>query len=161
MSQLHPVPTTTSYFLKIRLNIILSPTTWSPQWSLSLWFPHQYLLHTSPFLHGDHKNFIPQKLLKEGWKKKIKRSLNLYLIMKCNSSTFIWLSIYRLRYGTCRVVRRKLLKSYRQQWQRLEKKEEWFIRRLNYSKTKDSQKTGKLMQYVTNDILSISLTFGQ
>ena len=52
MSQLHPaVPTTPSHFLKIHLNIILPFTSWSPQWPLSLRFPHQNLAHTSPFLH--------------------------------------------------------------------------------------------------------------
>ena len=34
LSQLHPVPTTLSHFLKIHLNIILPSTSWSPQWSL-------------------------------------------------------------------------------------------------------------------------------
>ena len=54
LCQLHPVPTTPSHFLKIRLNIILPSTSWSLQWSLSLWFPHQNLVHTSPFLHTCH-----------------------------------------------------------------------------------------------------------
>ena len=54
MSQLHTVPTTPSHFLKIHLNIILPSTSWSPQWSLSLRFPHQNLVHTSPFLHTCH-----------------------------------------------------------------------------------------------------------
>ena len=38
LSQLHPVPTTPSHFLKINLNIILPSTSWSPQWFLSLRF---------------------------------------------------------------------------------------------------------------------------
>ena len=54
LSQLHPVPTTPSHFLMIQLNIILRSTSWSPQWSLSLRFPHQNLVHTFPFLHTCH-----------------------------------------------------------------------------------------------------------
>ena len=54
LSQLHPVPTTPSHFLKIHLNIILPSASWSPQWSLSLRFPHQNLVHTSSFLHTCH-----------------------------------------------------------------------------------------------------------
>ena len=54
LSQLHPVPTTPAQFLKIHLNIILPSMSWSPQWSLSLRFPHQNLVHTSPFLHTCH-----------------------------------------------------------------------------------------------------------
>ena len=50
LSQLHPVPTTPSHF-KIHLNIILPSTSWPPQWSLSLRFPYQNLVHSSPFLH--------------------------------------------------------------------------------------------------------------
>ena len=51
LSQLHPIPTTPSHFLKIHLNIIFPSTSWSPQWSLSIRFPHQNLVHTSPFIH--------------------------------------------------------------------------------------------------------------
>ena len=51
LSQCHPVPTTPSHVLKIHLNIIHPSTSWSPQWSLSLRFPHQNLVHTSPLPH--------------------------------------------------------------------------------------------------------------
>ena len=54
LSQLHPVPTTPFHFLKIHLNIVLPSTSWSPQWPLSIRFPHQNLVHTSPFLHMCH-----------------------------------------------------------------------------------------------------------
>jgi hypothetical protein len=47
LNQLHSVPTTLSHFLKIHLNIILSSTSGSPQWSLSLRLPHQNPVHTS------------------------------------------------------------------------------------------------------------------
>jgi len=58
LSQLDPVHTPTSYFLKISLNIILLSTPGSPKWSLSLRFPPlklcirisslPYALHASP-----------------------------------------------------------------------------------------------------------------
>ena len=48
LSQLHPVATTPSHFLKIHLNIILPAMSSSPQWSLSLKFPHQNLVQTLP-----------------------------------------------------------------------------------------------------------------
>ena len=54
LSQLHPVLTTPPHVLKIHLNIILPSMSWSPKWSLSLRFPHQNLVHTSPFLHTCH-----------------------------------------------------------------------------------------------------------
>ena len=54
LSQLHPVPTTPSQFLKIDLNFILPFMSGSPQWSLSLRFPHQNPVHTSPLPHTRH-----------------------------------------------------------------------------------------------------------
>src|SRR5215469_6792372 len=53
LSQLHPV-STPSHFLNIHLNIILSSTSGSPQWSLSLRFPHYNPMHTSPLPHTQH-----------------------------------------------------------------------------------------------------------
>ena len=48
LSQLDPVPTSTSHFLKIHLNIILLSKPGSPKWSLSPRFPHQHSVYTSP-----------------------------------------------------------------------------------------------------------------
>ena len=54
LSQLDPVHTPTSHFLKIHLNIILPSVSGSPQWSLSLRFPHQNPVHASPLPHTCH-----------------------------------------------------------------------------------------------------------
>ena len=51
LSQLHPVPTTPSHFLKIHLNIILPSSLGLPNGLFPSGFPHQNLVHTSPFLH--------------------------------------------------------------------------------------------------------------
>ena len=47
-------PHNPSHFLKIHLNIILPSTSGSPQWSLTLRFPHQNPVHTSPLPHTRH-----------------------------------------------------------------------------------------------------------
>jgi hypothetical protein len=60
LSQLHPVPTTPSHFLRIHLNIILPSTSWSAQFSttLLLSFPFTSLyyapLHFRSFLRDIH-----------------------------------------------------------------------------------------------------------
>ena len=51
LSQLDPLHTATSHFLKIHLNIILSYTPESPQWSLSPSFPHRKPVYASPLPH--------------------------------------------------------------------------------------------------------------
>ena len=48
LSQLDPVHTPTSHFLKIPLNIILPSTRGSPKWSLTLRFPCQNPIYASP-----------------------------------------------------------------------------------------------------------------
>jgi len=54
LSQLDPVHTPTSHFLKVHLNIIFPSTPGSPQWSLSFRFPHQNPVHASPLPHTRH-----------------------------------------------------------------------------------------------------------
>ena len=63
------------HLLKIHLNIILPSTSWSPQWFLSLRFPHQNLVHNSPFLHTCHMpahlnllDFITRTILGEQYR---------------------------------------------------------------------------------------------
>jgi len=51
LSQLDPVHTPTSHYLKIHLNIILQSMPGSPKWSLSLMFPHQNPVYASPLPH--------------------------------------------------------------------------------------------------------------
>jgi hypothetical protein len=54
LSQPNQVHTATSHFLKIYLNIILSSTSGSPQWFLSLRFSHQNTVHVSLLPHPSY-----------------------------------------------------------------------------------------------------------
>ena len=51
LSQLDPVHTPTSHFLKSHFNIILPSMSGSPKWSLSFRFPHQNPVYASPLPH--------------------------------------------------------------------------------------------------------------
>ena len=55
LSQLDPVHTPTSHFLKIHLNIILPSGPGSSKWSFSLRFPHQNPVYASPLPHTRYK----------------------------------------------------------------------------------------------------------
>ena len=50
LSQINPIHVSTSHFLKIHLNIILPYMPGSSKWSLSLRFPRQKRIRTSPLL---------------------------------------------------------------------------------------------------------------
>ena len=60
LSQLDPVHTPTSHFLKIHFNTTLPSVPGSPQWSLSHRFPHQNPVHASPLHHWWH---MPRPIL--------------------------------------------------------------------------------------------------
>ena len=60
LSQLDPVPTPTSYFLKIHLNIILPSMPVSPKWPLSLRFPQQNLQYASSL---PYTRYMPAHLI--------------------------------------------------------------------------------------------------
>ena len=54
LGQPNPVHISTSHLLEIRPNIIHPSTPRSPQWSPSLRFPHQDLIHPPPLTHTRH-----------------------------------------------------------------------------------------------------------
>jgi hypothetical protein len=58
LSQLDPVHTPSSHFLKIHLNNILPSTPGSPKWSLSFRFPHQKPVYASSLPHAKRNTII-------------------------------------------------------------------------------------------------------
>jgi hypothetical protein len=57
LSQLDPVQTTTTHFLKIHHSITRPPTPGSPKWSYSLRFSHHYPVYAFPL---QHTRFMPR-----------------------------------------------------------------------------------------------------
>ena len=54
LSQVNPVHSPSSHFMKIHINIILPSKPESSKWSLSLRFPHQNPTYTSPLPHTSY-----------------------------------------------------------------------------------------------------------
>ena len=81
LSQLDPIHTPSSHFLKIHLNITHPSTPGSSKWSLSLRFPHQSPVYTSVLLHTCYKHLQNQK---QGYVLKIMADdCSIYIICLC------------------------------------------------------------------------------
>ena len=61
LSQLNPVNTPTSHFLKTHLNIILPSTPGCPKWSPSLRLPNQNPVYASPLPHMHYPSFTAEQ----------------------------------------------------------------------------------------------------
>ena len=92
LSQLDPVYAPTSPFLKTHFNIILQSTPGSSKWSLSLRFPHQNPVYSSPLPHTlymhhpSHSSwFYLRKILSEEYRT-LCSSLNIFLHSPVTSS---------------------------------------------------------------------------
>jgi len=76
LNQPDSVRTPTSYFVNIRLNILLPSMLWSSKWSLYLMFPNQNPVYVSPLLHTRYMprphltllDFITRIILGEGYR---------------------------------------------------------------------------------------------
>ena len=87
LSQLHPVLTTPSHFLKIHLNIIPPSASGSPQWSLSLRFPHHNPVHPSPLPHTCHMSRFAQSLVSTKLITRPEESYRLWCVAVCDIQT--------------------------------------------------------------------------
>ena len=95
LSQLNPVLTSTSYFLKIHLNIILPSMPGSPKWFLSLRFPHQNPVNASALPHSCYMPLPPHSswfyhLNNTGWEvQTLSSSLHSFLHSLVTSSLLV------------------------------------------------------------------------
>ena len=108
-SQLDPVHTPTSHFLKIHLNIILPSMPGSPKWSLSFRFPHQTPVHASPL---PHTRYMPRPLVAAStnqvpvhiatYQQRCGMFLNTYCVASCwvkwSATTVFWYGFSRKRF---------------------------------------------------------------
>ena len=72
MSQLDPVHTPTSYFLKIHLNIILPSTYGSPKWSLSFKLHQQNPVYATPLSKIPCPLCNPNLLFRAQWNQTVR-----------------------------------------------------------------------------------------
>ena len=79
LSQLDPVHTPTSHFRKIHLSIILSSTPGSPNWSLSLRFPHQNSVYASPL---PHTRYMPRPSLTTQYRERADATMTTITVYK-------------------------------------------------------------------------------
>ena len=117
LSQLDPVQATTSYFLNNHLNIILPSTPGSPKWSLSLRFPHQNPVYSSPLPQTRYMSRLsPSRFYHPnniGWGVQIINFLNAELNPICHLLPLLgvhhFLHISRIRFKSLTL---RLLMSY-------------------------------------------------